>query len=349
MDGSLITAEEIDALTPKERDALQLAKMLGQVVGNPNVSLVDQAKFLAGLLTKSEIPDIANRHAIRSEIRRQMQQGSVSFEKVGDTVGCSTETAQRVWRAMRDEYPPITSTTNDVCIAIPKESRAFNMVEKLFLLAGFEITRDGDNGQLIDIQNGVESFPARFLRGEDVIVYIKEGVVDIACYGNDKIEETLAEERLSGVPIAKMETFTRSSPDPDPKNQFRLSLAIPQENREEAERRGLSYLEGKKIATSYDRYLKFWLMQNGINAEVVKVKGGVESAIKDLGVDMIADIVQSGSSLRKNKLVEFGDPILPGEVRLFGIQGSNTSEAKRSRIEQICGRFEKAGLLQAAA
>ncbi|HWU20865.1 MAG TPA: ATP phosphoribosyltransferase, partial [Nocardioides sp.] len=71
---------------------------------------------------------------------------------------------------------------------------------------------------------------------------------------------------------------------------------------------------GKRIATSYDGMLTRYLTEKGIDATVVRLDGAVESSIK-LGVaDAIADVVETGTSLRNAGLEIFGDAILESEA-----------------------------------
>ena len=65
-------------------------------------------------------------------------------------------------------------------------------------------------------------------------------------------------------------------------------------------------LEGKRIATSYPGLLRRYLDQHGLTAKLVHLDGAVESSIA-LGVaDAIADVVQTGTTLRKAGLALFG-------------------------------------------
>jgi ATP phosphoribosyltransferase len=59
------------------------------------------------------------------------------------------------------------------------------------------------------------------------------------------------------------------------------------------------------------------LAEHGVSAEVVRLDGAVETAIT-LGVaDVIADVVETGSTLRQQGLEIFGDPILLSEAVLI--------------------------------
>ncbi|MFM9816040.1 ATP phosphoribosyltransferase, partial [Streptomyces scabiei] len=57
-------------------------------------------------------------------------------------------------------------------------------------------------------------------------------------------------------------------------------------------------LNGKTVATSYEGIVAKYFADNGIDASVVHLDGAVETAI-ELGVaEVIADVVETGTSLR---------------------------------------------------
>ena len=65
------------------------------------------------------------------------------------------------------------------------------------------------------------------------------------------------------------------------------------------------------------------LAEHGVQAEVVRLDGAVETAIT-LGVaDVIADVVETGTTLRSQGLEVFGDPILRSEAVLIRREGSH--------------------------
>ena len=72
-------------------------------------------------------------------------------------------------------------------------------------------------------------------------------------------------------------------------------------------------LNGKRIATSYPGLLKAYLSKHSVEARLIHLDGAVESAVR-LGVaDAIADVVETGTTLKKAGLEVFGDPILESE------------------------------------
>lgn len=80
---------------------------------------------------------------------------------------------------------------------------------------------------------------------------------------------------------------------------------------------GLDELAGRRVATSFPGLVRADLAKRGIDGEVVRLDGAVETAIT-LGVaDVIADVVETGTTLRNAGLEVFGDPILTSEAVLI--------------------------------
>ena len=129
----------------------------------------------------------------------------------------------------------------------------------------------------MDPENNVEFF---YLRPRDIAVYVGQGTLDVGLTGRDlfcdaQVGDTAEEIMALG--------FGRSV--------FRL--AAPVGSFTSAEQ-----LAGKRIATSYDGLLSDYLARTGLDATVVHLDGAVESSVK-LGVaDAIADVVETGSTLR---------------------------------------------------
>jgi ATP phosphoribosyltransferase len=79
------------------------------------------------------------------------------------------------------------------------------------------------------------------------------------------------------------------------------------------------------------------LARHGVEAEVIRLDGAVEISIQ-LGVaDAIADVVESGRSLRQHNLVAFGDPICVSEAVLLQRKGSEASRPKTQLAARLRG------------
>jgi ATP phosphoribosyltransferase len=85
--------------------------------------------------------------------------------------------------------------------------------------------------------------------------------------------------------------------------------------------------EGKRIATSYPRLVADDLQRRGLKAEIIRLDGAVEISIR-LGVaDAIADVVQTGRTLKAAGLCVIGEPLLSSEAILAARDADIESQA----------------------
>jgi len=92
----------------------------------------------------------------------------------------------------------------------------------------------------------------------------------------------------------------------------------------------VSDLDGRRIATSYAGLLDKYLSDQGVDARVIKLDGAVETAIR-LGVaDAVADVVETGTTLRNVGLEVFGEPIMRSEAVL--IKRERAGDAERDQL-----------------
>ena len=82
--------------------------------------------------------------------------------------------------------------------------------------------------------------------------------------------------------------------------------------------------------------MRSYLAERGIVAEVIRLDGAVETAVA-LGVaDVIADVVETGTTLRHAGLEVFGDPILRSEAVLIRPRNADADPA----VEQLVRRLQ---------
>ncbi|CAM5329897.1 ATP phosphoribosyltransferase [Streptomyces xanthochromogenes] len=99
---------------------------------------------------------------------------------------------------------------------------------------------------------------------------------------------------------------------------------------------GIEDLAGKTIATSYEGIVAKHLAEAGVDASVVHLDGAVETAI-ELGVaQVIADVVETGTSLRNAGLEVFGDPIMKSEAAVIRRTGAEDN----AKVQQFLRRLQ---------
>ena len=202
-------------------------------------------------------------------------------------------------------------------IAVPNKGSLAEPASQLLREAGYKQRADGRELVLADPRNDVEFF---FLRPRDVAVYVGAGTVHAGITGRDLLLDSgaTANEHLEL-------GFAAST--------FRYAAPVGTATRVEQ-------IDGKRVATSYPRLVEDHLTSFGITATVVRLDGAVESSVQ-LGVaDVVADVVETGTTLRAAGLEVFGDPILVSEAIL--ITAPNAPEAE---IAKLTGRLR--GVLMA--
>ncbi len=184
-------------------------------------------------------------------------------------------------------------------IAVPNKGSLSESASQMLRECGYRQRADSRELVLQDHENGVEFF---FLRPRDIAVYVGAGTLDVGVTGRDLLLD-------SGADAAEVMSlgFGRST--------FRFA-ARPGTVTTAAD------LAGHRIATSYEGLVRRYLADLGVETDVVRLDGAVESSVS-LGVaDVIADVVETGTTLRGAGLEVFGDPILVSEAVLIRRTGA---------------------------
>lgn len=156
-----------------------------------------------------------------------------------------------------------------------------------------------------------------FLRDDDIPQAVSMGVADIGIVGYNEVLE-----RGGEIDVVDRLGF----------GGCRISLALPKT----VDYPGLSWFEGKRIATSYPNILGRFLAEKGIHAQIMTISGSVEIAPAVGMGDAIFDIVSSGGTLVSNGLVEV-ERVVASEAVV--VAGRTLSEEKRRILQQILSRF----------
>jgi ATP phosphoribosyltransferase len=147
-----------------------------------------------------------------------------------------------------------------------------------------------------------------FVRTEDVAEYVADGLVELGLTGADLVAEH-GGELTTILPLG----FGACS----------LVLAVPRD----AGIGAVGELAGARIATSFPRTTQAYLAANGVEAQVVEVRGAVE-VTPQLGVaDAVVDLVASGSTLRMNGLTPIAT-LLASEAVLVGRDGVSARDPR---------------------
>ncbi|PJI85589.1 ATP phosphoribosyltransferase [Luteimicrobium subarcticum] len=180
-------------------------------------------------------------------------------------------------------------------IAVPNKGSLSEPAAAMLREAGYRQRRDPRELVLADPDNDVEFF---FLRPRDVAVYVGAGTVDVGITGRDLMIDSGA-DAVEHLPLG----FARST--------FRFAAPV-------GTTEDLAGIAGRRVATSYPVLVGGYLREHGVQpSAVVRLDGAVESSVR-LGVaDVIADVVETGTTLRAAGMEVFGEPLLRSEAVLI--------------------------------
>jgi ATP phosphoribosyltransferase len=197
-------------------------------------------------------------------------------------------------------------------VAVPNKGSLAAPASELLSEAGYRQRHDQRDLVLADPANETEFF---FLRPRDIATYVGAGQLDVGITGRDLLldSDTDAEEVLAlGFATSTFRYAARPGTVDD-----------------------ISQLDGQRVATSYARVVTRDLEQRGASAEVIKLDGAVETAVR-LGVaDVVADVVETGATLRQAGLEIVGEPILRSEAVLIRRAGAQPTP----QMEQLTRRL----------
>ena len=202
---------------------------------------------------------------------------------------------------------------NPIKLAIPNKGALSEGAVKLLGEAGYRCFRSGRELIVADNANGIDFV---FLRPRDIALYVGRGILDLGITGRD-----LAADSGAGVAELLPLGFGKS----------RFCFAAPA-----AKKLRVEELNDLRIATSYPQLLDAMLRERNLKCQIVKLDGAVEISIR-LGVaDAIADVVESGATLREAGLEIIGEPLMSSEALLVA---RDASVAERQEVKRLIGRL----------
>jgi len=179
-------------------------------------------------------------------------------------------------------------------IAVPNKGSLSETAAQMLSEAGYSGRRDPRDLVTADPRNGVEFF---YLRPRDIATYVGSGALDVGITGRD----LLLDSHSNAVEIASLDFGDSTFRFAGPAGRFTE----------------LKDLDGLRVATSYPGLVERFLATHSVSVDLVELDGAVESAVQ-LGVaDAVADVVSTGTTLRKAGLEIFGPVILESTAVLI--------------------------------
>ena len=198
-------------------------------------------------------------------------------------------------------------------IAVPNKGSLADTAAEMLAEAGYLGRRDAKDLHRVDERNQVEFF---YLRPKDIATYVGSGALEVGITGRDLLRDA----RMPGAREIAPLGFARST--------FRFAGPPGQFA-------DIAALEGVRVATSYPGLVDAFLDERGIAVDLVPLDGAIESAVR-LGVaDAVADVVETGTTLRQAGLEVFGPAILESEAVL--ISGPHDAPGTDTLLRRLRG------------
>lgn len=200
-------------------------------------------------------------------------------------------------------------------IAIQKSGRLQESSLNLLQESGLLFSNGKDQ-----LKTQARNFPVEilFLRDDDIPQYVEDQVADIGIVG----ENVLVEKQKQNTLVKRLD-FARC----------RLSMAIPRSENYT----GLSWFNGKNIATSYPNIVNAFLQKNNLTAGLHEISGSVEIAPGIGLADAICDVVSTGSTLLSNGLKEV-EVVMNSEAVI--ISSPKLNPDKQNILDKLLFRME---------
>lgn len=196
-------------------------------------------------------------------------------------------------------------------VAMPK-GRIYKQASKLFREAGLPITEEFDDSRKLIIEVPEANMQFIMAKPVDVPTYVEYGVADIGIVGKDVLmEENKDVYELLDLGIAKCRMSVIGLPDWKP-------VIHP------------------RIATKYANVASQYYREQGEQVEIIKLNGSIELAPLIGLADRIVDMVETGTTLRENGLVEM-ETLFQVTSRLIANRVSY--RLKNTAIQALCDRL----------
>jgi ATP phosphoribosyltransferase len=192
-------------------------------------------------------------------------------------------------------------------LAVPNKGRMVEPTLRLLHDAGL-VFDEHDRSLVARVQNF--DLDILFVRTNDIIEFVGDGVADLGITGIDLLTETGAE-----LPRIRDLGYGRC----------RLAAAVPNDS----PHRSVEDLAGLRVATAHPNSARRFFAGRDIPVDIVPISGAVEVAPRLGLAEAIVDLVSTGSTLVMNGLRQVGD-VLASEAILVA-----NPTAQRDRADEL--------------
>lgn len=203
-------------------------------------------------------------------------------------------------------------------IALPKGSLEAQTLQ-LFRDADLEVKRtDRDYNPRIDDERIGK---VKILRPQEIPLYVQMGYFDLGISGMDWVHESGARDVVEVANLSYSKTG---------EGNVRIVVAVHQD---EAIHNATEIRAGSRVTTEYPRITEKFFQDLGIPVQLFASYGASEAKVPDL-MDVVVDLTETGSTLRKNGL-KIVDTIMESHTALLANRESWRDTGKRKEMEEI--------------
>ncbi|MDO8483525.1 MAG: ATP phosphoribosyltransferase [Candidatus Limnocylindrales bacterium] len=189
-------------------------------------------------------------------------------------------------------------------LAVPNKGRLVEPTLRLLHDAGL-VFDEHDRSLVAMVQN--YDLEILFVRTNDIIEFVGDGVADLGVTGEDLISET-------GAKLPRIRSLGYG--------RCRLAAAVPND----APYQTVADLAGLRVATAHPNTARRFFEEQRIPVEIIPISGAVEVAPRLGLAEAIVDLVSTGSTLVMNGLRQIGD-VLSSEAVLVANPASHRERA----------------------
>ncbi len=202
-------------------------------------------------------------------------------------------------------------------IALPKGSLQEQTL-KLFAEADLPVKRSAREYSVTIDDERISA--VKILRPQEIPKYVEEGYFDLGISGMDCITEAGARVvEVAGMPYAKTGTGV-----------MKMVVAVPEDSRI---KKAADIKPGSRVTTEFPNITKKYFKKLGIPVKVFYSFGATEAKVPEI-MDVVVDLTETGSTLRRNRL-KIIDVIMESTTKLIANKVSWEDVSKRKAMDEI--------------
>ena len=202
-------------------------------------------------------------------------------------------------------------------IALPKGSLQEQTL-KLFAEADLRVRRVSREYSVTIDDERISK--VKILRPQEIPKYVEEGYFDLGISGLDCIIESGADVvEVADMPYAKTGT-----------GFMEMVIAVPEAS---DIRRAADIRPGSRVTTEFPNITRKYFEDLGIDVEVFYSYGATEAKVPEL-MDVVVDLTETGSTLRRNRL-RVVETVMKSTSKLIANKDSWADPARRKAAEEV--------------